>query len=79
MSDIHHPKLDTQEEYDALFDKIWQEVKDETNSVNLLAELGTLSLEDFEDDENDCSNESEELIDILATFIIYRYLSFSNC
>jgi hypothetical protein len=66
MSDIHHPKLDTQEEYDALFDKIWQEVEDETNSANLLAELGTLSLEDFEDDENDCSNESEELIDILS-------------
>lgn len=66
MSDIYHPKLDTQEEYDTLFDKIWQEVKDETNSVNLLAELGTLSLEDFEDDENDCSNESEELIDILS-------------
>ena len=66
MSDIYHPKLDTQEEYDALFDKIWQEVKEETNSVNLLAELGTLSLEDFEDDENDDSNESEELIDILS-------------
>jgi L-rhamnose mutarotase len=62
----HHPKIDTQEEYDELFDKIWQEVESETQSANVLAQLGSLSLEDFEEDENESTVESQELIDILS-------------
>lgn len=62
----HHFKIDTQEEYDALFDKIWQEVESETQSANVLAQLGSLSLEDFEEDENVSTVESQELIDILS-------------
>ena len=65
MSDIHHPKLDTNEEYDALFDQIWQEVDKETKCASLLAQFDSLSLEDFTEDEEDIN--TKELTDLLSS------------